>query len=145
MLETARSDYFAGSYTSALTGFEALLKAFPRTEAAAEAQYMLGETYSALKRFNEAVSAYNAVIQNYPRSSQVPESYYKRGKAQELLGQPDAARASYEQLIKSYPETPSAGLARQTLDRLGRQAAPRPRSSRGDRDLLCHESLYSVR
>ena len=126
MLETARSDYFAGSYTSALTGFEALLKAFPRTEAAAEAQYMLGETYSALKRFNEAVSAYNTVIQNYPRSSQVPESYYKRGKAQELLGQPDAARASYEQLIKSYPETPSAGLARQTLDRLGRQAAPRP-------------------
>lgn len=124
MLETARSDYFAGSYTSALTGFDALLKAFPRTEAAIEAQYMLGETYSALKRYNEAVGAYNAVIQNYPRSSQVPESYYKRGKAQELLGQLDAARGSYEQLIKSYPETPSAGLARQTLDRLGRQAAP---------------------
>jgi tol-pal system protein YbgF len=123
MLETARSDYFAGSYASAITGFETLLKTFPRTEAAAEAQYLLGETYFNQKRWQDAVTAYSAAIQNYPRSSQVPESYYKRGKAQESLGQPDAARATYEQLIKAYPDTPNAGLARQALDRLGRQAA----------------------
>jgi hypothetical protein len=36
---------------------------------------------------------------------------------------PDAARASYEQLIKAYPDTTNAGLAKQALDRLGRQAA----------------------
>jgi len=123
MLETARSDYFAGSYASAITGFETLLKTFPRTEAAAEAQYLLGETYFNQKRWQDAVTAYSAAIQNYPRSSQVPESYYKRGKAQESLGQPDAARATYEQLIKAYPDTPNAGLAKQALDRLGRQAA----------------------
>ena len=129
MLETARSDYFAGSYASAITGFEALLKTFPRTEAAAEAQFLLGETYYAQKRWQEAANAYTAAIQNYPRSSQVPESYYKRGKALEPLGQLDAARASYEQLMKTYPDTSSAGLAKQALDRLGLKAAtppPRP-------------------
>jgi tol-pal system protein YbgF len=124
MLETARSDYFAGSYASAITSLEALLKTFPKTEAAAEAQILLGDTYSQQKRWQEAVSAYTAAIQNYPRSTQVPDAYYRRGKAQESLGQLDAARGSYEQLIKTYPETSSAGLARQAVERLGRSVAP---------------------
>ena len=127
MLDTAKSDYFAGAYPAAVSGFESLLKTFPTSEAAAEAQFMLGETYSQQKRYSDAVNAYTAAIQKFPRSMWVPEAYYKRGKAQESLGTPDAARASYEVLIKTYPDTPSAGLARQALDRLGRQAAaPRP-------------------
>jgi tol-pal system protein YbgF len=127
MLSTAKSDYFAGSYSAAVSGFDSLLKTFPTSEAAAEAQFMLGETYSQQKQYSDAVNAYTAAIQKFPRSMWVPEAYYKRGKAQESLGTPDAARASYEALIKTYPDTPSAGLARQALDRLGRQAAtPRP-------------------
>jgi tol-pal system protein YbgF len=127
MLDTAKSDYFSGSYATAVTGFEALLRTFPASEAAAEAQFMLGETFSQQKRYGDAVNAYTATIQKFPRSTWVSEAYYKRGKAQESLGQPEAARASYEQLLKTYPDTPSAGLAKQALDRLGRQAAaPRP-------------------
>jgi tol-pal system protein YbgF len=127
MLDTAKSDYFSGSYASAVSGFESLLKTFPASEAAAEAQFMLGETYTQQKRYGDAVNAYSMAIQKFPRSMWVPEAFYKRGKAQESLGQPDAARASYEQLLKTYPDTPSAGLAKQALDRLGRQAAaPRP-------------------
>lgn len=127
MLDTAKSDYFSGSYASAVSGFESLLKTFPTSEAAAEAQFMLGETYSQQKRYPDAVNAYTAAIQKFPRSMWVPEAYYKRGKAQESLGTPEAARASYEMLLKTYPDTPSAGLAKQALDRLGRQAAaPRP-------------------
>ena len=126
MLDIAKSDYFSGSYPSAITGFEALLRTFPTSEAAGEAQYLLGETYTNQKRYAEAVNAYTAAIQKYPRSTWVPESYYKRGKAQELLGTPDAARASYELLIKTHPDTPSAGLAKQALDRLGVKAATPP-------------------
>jgi tol-pal system protein YbgF len=127
MLDTAKSDYFSGSYASAVSGFDSLLRTFPTSEAAAEAQFMLGETYSQQKRYPEAVNAYTAAIQKFPRSMWVPEAYYKRGKAQESLGTPEAARASYEQLLKTYPDTPSAGLAKQAIDRLGRQAAaPRP-------------------
>jgi len=127
MLDTAKSDYFAGSYATAVSGFESLLRTFPTSEAAAEAQFMLGETYSQQKRYSDAVNAYTMAIQKFPRSMWVPEAYYKRGKAQESLGTPEAARASYELLLKTYPDTPSAGLAKQALDRLGRQAAaPRP-------------------
>jgi tol-pal system protein YbgF len=124
MLETAKSDYYSGSYTAAVSGFEAVLKTFPKTEAAAEAQLMLGDAYSQQRRWQDAVAAYTSTIQNYPRSNWAPEAYYKRGKAQESLGQPDAARASYEQVMKLYPDTPNAGLAKQALDRLGRQTPP---------------------
>ena len=37
-----------------------------RSEAAAEAQFLLGETYSQQKRYSDAVNAYTAAIQNYP-------------------------------------------------------------------------------
>jgi tol-pal system protein YbgF len=123
MLDTAESDYFSGSYAAAVSGFENLLRTFPSSEAAAEAQFMLGETHSQQRRYADAVNAYTAAIQKFPRSMWVPEAYYKRGKAQESLGTPEAARASYEQLLKTYPDTPSAGLAKQALDRIGRQAA----------------------
>jgi len=124
MLDTAKSDYFAGAYAAAVTGFDALLRTFPTSEAAAEAQFMLGETYTQQKRYADAINAYTAAIQKYPRSMFVHEAYYKRGKAQESLGETEAARASYEELLKTYPDTPSAGLAKQALDRLGRQTAP---------------------
>jgi tol-pal system protein YbgF len=124
MLETAKSDYYAGSYATAISGFESLLRAFPRTEAAGEAQYWLGETYSQQKRWQDAVNAYTTVIQTFPKSMWVPEAYYKRGRAEEQLRQTDLARASYEQLMKNFPDSPNAVLAKQALDRLGRSALP---------------------
>jgi len=123
MLESARSDYFSGSYASAITGFEALVKAFPTSEAAAEAYYYLGETYYTQKRNQDAISAYTRVIQGYPKSNWVPDAYFKRGRALEAIGQVDEARASYEQLIKSFAGSAPAGLARQRLDALRRQSS----------------------
>ena len=71
-MDIAKSDYFSGSYPTAITGFEALLRTFPTSEAAGEAQYLLGETYTNQKRYAEAVNAYTAAIQKYPRSTWVP-------------------------------------------------------------------------
>ena len=129
MLESARGDYFAGNYQAAISGFEALVKAFPTSEAAGEAYYYLGETYFTQKRHQEASAAYAQVIQNYKKSSFVPDAYYKRGRALELLGMADEARALYEQLTKTYPDSQQAGLASQALKRMGRQGGP-PTSQR---------------
>jgi tol-pal system protein YbgF len=124
MLDSAKSDYFAGQYSLALSGFEAVLRTFPRTESAAEAQFYIGETFSQQKRWLDAVGAYTLVVQNYPTSSNVPEAYFKRGRAYEDLGQTDAARASWELVVKTYPDTTGATLAKQGLDRLTRKATP---------------------
>jgi tol-pal system protein YbgF len=126
MLDTAKADYFAGQYSLAITGFEAFLMAFPRSESAGEAHFYIGESYSSQNRWPDAIAAYNAVIQNAPTSSSVPDAYYKRGLAQERSGQVDAARASWELVVKLFPDSAAALLAKQSLDRLGRQRPPTP-------------------
>ena len=120
MFETAKADYAAGQWTLAITGFEQLLRAFPKSENSDDAQFYIGETYFAQGKFAEAIPAYNLVVLNYPGANAVPDAYYKRGLAQERLGQVDAARNSWETVSKSYPESDAGRLAKQNLDRLGR-------------------------
>ena len=119
MLDTAKADYFAGQWSSAINGFEAFLRAFPRSESAGEAQFFIGESQSAQSRWREAVAAYGLVIQNYPTSTSVPDAYYKQGLAYERLGQIDAARQAWDMAVKAYPQSDAGRLARQNLDRLG--------------------------
>ena len=124
LYETAQADYFAGQWSSAISGFEAFLRAFPRSEQADDAQLYIGETYFAQNQWTEAIAAYNQLIQSYPGTNSVPVAYYKRGLAQERLGQIDAARASWEAAAKSFPDSDAGRLAKQNLDRLSR-AQPR--------------------
>ena len=124
LYETAQADYFAGQWSSAISGFEAFLRAFPRSEQADDAQLYIGETYFAQNQWPEAIAAYNQLIQTYPGTNSVPVAYYKRGLAQERLGQIDAARASWEAAAKSFPDSDAGRLAKQNLDRLSR-AQPR--------------------
>jgi len=120
LYETARADYFAGLWTSAISGFDAFLRAFPRSEQADDAQFHIGETHYAQNGWAQAIAAYNQVIQNYPGTNAVPDAYYKRGLAQERSGQADAARASWEAVARNFPESDAGRLAKQNLDRLGR-------------------------
>ena len=121
MFDTARADYAAGQWSLAVTGFDAFLKTFPRSEMADDAYFYIGETYYAQNRWNDAIGAYNQVIQNYPMGNAVPDAYYKRGLAQERLGQLDAARESWNTVLKNYPDSTAGGLAKQSLDRNARR------------------------
>jgi len=121
MYDAARADYFAGQYAAAVLGFDAFLRAFPRSELADDAYFSIGESNYSQNRFAEAVAAYNQVIQTYPGTNAVPDAYYKRGLAQERLGQLDAARASWQAVSKSFPDSAAATLAKQNLDRTLKQ------------------------
>jgi len=124
LYETARADYFAGQWNSAISGFEAFLRAFPRSEQADDAQAYIGETYYAQNQWAQAIMAYTQVIESYPGTNSVPLAYYKRGLAQQQLGQIDAARASWEAAAKMFPDSDAGRLAKQSLDRLASQPKP---------------------
>ena len=124
MLQSAKSDYFAGAWPLAISGFEALVRAFPRSEAAGEAQFYLGETYYAQNKWREAIDAYGLVLQTYRNSSTVPDAYFKRGRAYAQANQVDKARESWEAVIKAFPESDAARLAKQDLERINRTAPP---------------------
>jgi tol-pal system protein YbgF len=124
MLDSAKSDYFSGAWSLAVSGFEALIRTFPRTESAGEAQFYIGETYYAQNKWREAIDAYGLVLQNYRTSSTVPDTYFKRGRAYAQIGQPDKAREMWEAVIKQFPESDAARLARQDLERINRTSPP---------------------
>jgi TolA-binding protein len=125
MFDTAMADYAAGQFTLAVTGFEAFLRTFPRSEMADDAQFQIGESYFALNRWPDAIAAYNAVAQNYPMGDKVAQAYYKRGLAQERLGQIDAARESWNNVLQRTQESdPVHTLAQQNLDRVARRPTP---------------------
>ena len=124
MFDTARADYAAGQWSLAITGFDAFIKTFPRSEMADDAQFFIGETYYAQNRWTDAVGAYNQAIQNYPMANAVPDAYYKRGLALERLGQIDEARESWDTVVRTYPESDAGRLAKQSLDRIARRPPP---------------------
>jgi tol-pal system protein YbgF len=120
LYDTAWTDYTAGQWALCIEGFGTYLRSFPRSEAADDAQFYIGECHFADGKYTEAMDAYTRVIANYPRGDKVPDAYYKRGIAFERLGQADRARESWETLIKLFPEAEVARLAKQNLDRLAR-------------------------
>ena len=117
LFDTARADFFAGQWDSAISGFQAFLKAFPKSELADDAQFNIGETYYSQNKWAEAVGEYDKVIAAYPNTNSLPLAYYKRGMSQERLGQTDAARASWETVVKMAPDSDAGRLAKQLLSR----------------------------
>jgi TolA-binding protein len=119
LLEEARADYQAGRFSVAITGFEQVVQLFPTSQAAAEAQLLIGRSHASESRWPEAIAAYDNVILQHAKSPFVPEAYYQRGLAESTVGQPDASRASFEHVVKNYPDSEFTILAKQRL------AAPR--------------------
>ena len=117
LFDTARADFFAGQWDSAISGFQAFLKTFPKSELADDAQFNIGDTYFSQNKWAEAVAEYDKVITGYPNTNSVPLAYYKRGMSQERLGQTDAARASWETVVKMAPDSDAGRLAKQLLSR----------------------------
>jgi len=124
LYDTAWTDYTAGQWTLCIDGFNTYLRSFPRSEAADDAQFYIGECNFADGKYSEAMDAYNRVIANYPRGDKVPDAYYKRGMTFERMGQLDRARESWETLLKTFPDAEVARLGKQNLDRIAR-AKPR--------------------
>ena len=118
LYDTAWADYASGQWALAVTGFEAYVSTYPRSEMTDDAAFYIGETYFLQGDFQGAVEAYEQVVSNYPNGDKVPEAAYKRGLAFDRLGEPDRARESFELVVTNYPDSRMAALAQQLLDRL---------------------------
>ena len=116
--DKAYADYAAGQHEMAIQGFEELLKRFPESPDAAQAQFFVGESNFTLGKFKEAVAAYDRVITNYKDSSQVPDAYYKQGICYDQLKQRDLMIKNFQLLRDKYPDSSGAFLAAQELKRL---------------------------
>jgi tol-pal system protein YbgF len=124
LFDEAYADYTLAQWDLAISGFEAVIKYFPKSERAADAQVYVGHSYLQAGKNDKAVEAYDAAIRNYPGTAAMPDAYYKKGIALRALRRPDEARVAFEYVVKTYPDSNAASLARQGLAQLGPPARP---------------------
>jgi tol-pal system protein YbgF len=120
LFDSAHADYTLAQYDLAIAGFEAVIKYFPGTELAAEAQVYIGHSHFQAGRNESAIEAYDLAIQNYPKAPDVPDAYYRKGIALRNLKQLDQAREAFEHVVKTYPDSSAALLSQQQIPSLAR-------------------------
>jgi tol-pal system protein YbgF len=115
-------DYAAAQYDLAIAGFEALIRNFPTSPQADDAQLLIGNSLFNQGEFKSALAAYQKVITDFPEGDQVPTAHFKVGLTYENLKDVEAARKAYELVVEKYPTSLQAHtLARNRLDALTRK------------------------
>jgi tol-pal system protein YbgF len=118
MYDGAYGDYTAGQWDLAIDGFQDVIKSFPSSSLAADAQVMICNAYATSGNYDKAVEACDTAIRNYPNGAKTSTAYYRKGLAYQALKQPDRAREAFEFITKTFPNSEEATLANQRLDDL---------------------------
>ena len=123
LFESAQSDYFAGQYDLAISGFTDYIRSFPKSDMADDAQVLICNAYLNDGKYQKAVEACDVAIRTYPNGDKIAEAYYRKGVALQALRDLPGARDAFERAVKAAPsgENGTAGrLAKQRLDQLRR-------------------------
>lgn len=104
-----------GSPASARRGFEELLRLYPTSDLAGEAQFYIGEALAAEGNLAAADTAYGTVVARYSESPRAPTALYKRALLLHQRGNVALARTALNELLRRYPRSDEAQLARDRL------------------------------
>ncbi len=108
--------YRAGKYEEVITGFKDFLKKHPESELADNAQFWIGESYLALKKYDNANKAYLCVIEKYPQGNKVPNAMLKMALTFYEKGDKKAASIMLRRVMKKFPGSSEANLAEAKLE-----------------------------
>lgn len=114
--DNAKAAFDAGENERARQGFQQLIKSFPTSENADNAQFWIGESYYREKWYEKAILEYQTVIEKYPNGNKVPSAMLKQGLAFLQLGDKSNARLILVELQKKYPKSSEARIASQKLN-----------------------------
>ena len=116
--ESAFNLFKIGNYQAAIAGFQNFLKTYPASPLAANAQYWIGNSYSALKDYKSAIAQQQKVIQTYPNSPKVPDAMLNIASSQAELGDKNSAKKTLEEIVAKHPLSPAADTAKKRLANL---------------------------
>jgi tol-pal system protein YbgF len=116
--QSAKQAYDQGDFEAARERFKKLIKQYPKSKSADNAQFWIGEIYYHEKWYEKAILEYQKVIEKYPKGNKVQASLLKQGFAFLNLGDKSNARLILSDLIKKYPKSNEAKIAKRKLKRL---------------------------
>ena len=96
-------------------GFAQLIKSYPNSTNADNAQFWIGKSYYREKWYEKAILEYQTVLDKYPKGNKVPAAMLKQGLAFLQLGDKSNARLILQELEKKYPKTNEARIAKRKL------------------------------
>jgi tol-pal system protein YbgF len=111
----------AGSYSVAISGFQAFLKQYPSSQLAPNAEYWLGEAHYVNRDLTAAQSAFQAVLDKWPSSSKAPDAMLDLGNTLLAQGNTAKGRATLRQVMSRFPGTDAASRAQARLKQLSAQ------------------------
>lgn len=114
----AKQAFDQGDFEAARSGFETIIKDFPKSEHADNSQFWIGEIFYREKWYEKAILEYQKVIENYPKGNKVPASLLKQGFAFISLGDKANARLILKELSQKYPQSNEGKIATQKLKEL---------------------------
>lgn len=115
LFQDAMSQLRRQSYSAAQMAFSDLIRLYPTSDRAPDAQYWLAEAYDADGQVEQADSAFRAVVTNYPKSPRAPTALYKMGLSLAKRGRTAEARTAMERVTREYPSAAEADLATEWL------------------------------
>ncbi|MCM8781608.1 MAG: outer membrane protein assembly factor BamD [Candidatus Omnitrophica bacterium] len=158
--------YLVKDYSKAIIEFKKLIKVYPQSELAPDAQYYIGRSYEERREYYAAFLAYQKVIEIYPRSELTDEiierqyrigNLYFSGQKEKLFGVAfipalDKALEIFEKVVNNSPYGKYADLAqfkigecykkngqyKEAADAFGKVASNYPKS------LLYEQAKYEV-
>lgn len=110
--------YRQGKYEEAISGFNAFLKKYGKSDLADNAQFWIGECYMALKQYEQAILAYQEVIKRYPKGNKVPNAMLRQALAFQAIDDKVSAKLILKRIVKRHPNSSEAKIAKAKLKTL---------------------------
>lgn len=105
----------ARDYRGAIERFKKFVERHPDSNLTDNAQYWIGESYYALREYDEAILEFDIVRTKYPDGDKVPAAWLKIGYAFAELGNRVDARLILQEVINRYPRSKEAEKAREKI------------------------------
>lgn len=118
LYDTAMASFKDGKYEDAMKGFGALIKKYPKSDRADNAQFWIGECYMGLKQYEQAILAYQEVIKKYPKGNKVPSAILRQAIAFLEIKDMTSTKLLLKKIINNYPKSSEAQIAKKKLDTL---------------------------
>jgi tol-pal system protein YbgF len=109
----ARQKLDEGDTGAARQLFGEFLQRYKNDEMAANAQYWLGETYYADKRYNDAIVEFQKVVKQYKGSDKAPDALLKIGMSFQAQKDCKNALLFYEEVTQAHKGAPAANTAKE--------------------------------
>lgn len=122
LYDTAYGDYTKGRYALAIQGFQEYIDSYPGTALSDNAQYWIGESHYAQRKFKESIDDFDKLLKVWPKSGKAAASLLKKGFSLLEMGQKAEAVVQLQYVINEHPASEEARLARAKLKSLGIEA-----------------------